>query len=67
MPRFRENIRNMTPYIPPLEGRGSKDLLLLDFNEMTVKPSQRVILALKEFIILFQKTSHSQMDYIDRD
>ena len=40
----------MTPYIPPLEGRGSKDLLLLDFNEMTVKPSQRVTVALKEFI-----------------
>lgn len=48
--KFRENIRRMKPYQPPLEGRGLGDYLLLDFNEMTIPPSPRVTRALKEFV-----------------
>jgi histidinol-phosphate aminotransferase len=40
----------MSHYKPPLEGRASKDFLLLDFNERTVPPSQKVKEALKRFI-----------------
>lgn len=50
MANFRENIRKMNPYEPPLKGRASKDYLLLDFNEMTISPSQKVREALREFI-----------------
>lgn len=50
MPEFRENIRKMKPYKPPLEGRGAQDYLLLDFNERTLSTSQKVKEALKKFI-----------------
>lgn len=40
----------MTHYKPPLEGRGSKDFLLLDFNERTTPASPKVKEALKIFI-----------------
>lgn len=50
MANFRENIKKMNPYEPPLEGRASKDYLLLDFNERTIGPSQKVREALKKFI-----------------
>lgn len=49
MPKFRENILKMGHYKPPLEGRASKDYLLLDFNEMTLEPSPKVKKALKKF------------------
>ncbi len=48
--RFRENIKTMTPYKPPLEGRASKGYLLLDFNEMTTEPGQEVKDSLHTFI-----------------
>ncbi len=50
MANFRENIRKMSQYKPPLEGRASKDYLLLDFNERTTGPSPKVKEALKKFI-----------------
>jgi histidinol-phosphate aminotransferase len=50
MARVRDNIKAMTPYNPPLEGRASQGYLLLDFNEMTGDPSPKVKLALHEFI-----------------
>ena len=40
----------MSHYKPPLEGRAEKDYLLLDFNERTIPPSQKVKEALKKFI-----------------
>lgn len=40
----------MTHYKPPLEGRGSKDFLLLDFNERTTPASPKVKEALKKFV-----------------
>ncbi len=50
MPKFRENIKKMQPYKPPLEGRSGEDYLLLDFNERTTEPSPKVKQALKDFI-----------------
>lgn len=50
MPKFRENIRTMNTYKPPLEGRGAQDYLLLDFNERTTGPSPKVKEALGRFI-----------------
>jgi len=50
MARFRENIKKMSPYKPPLEGRASGGYLLLDFNEMTSEPSPKVQKALKDFV-----------------
>lgn len=50
MARFRENIKKMSPYKPPLEGRATGGYLLLDFNEMTIEPSPKVKKALKKFI-----------------
>ncbi len=50
MPKFRENIKKMQPYKPPLEGRSGEDYLLLDFNERTTEPSPKVKRALKDFI-----------------
>lgn len=46
----RENIKKMSAYKPPLEGRASGGYLLLDFNEMTIEPSPKVKKALKEFV-----------------
>lgn len=40
----------MTAYKPPLEGRMLKEYLLLDFNEMTIKPSPKVREALTKYI-----------------
>ncbi len=50
MARIRENIKKMSAYKPPLEGRATGGYLLLDFNEMTIEPSPKVKKALKEFI-----------------
>ncbi len=50
MARIRENIKKMSSYKPPLEGRSKGGYLLLDFNEMTIEPSPKVKKALKEFI-----------------
>lgn len=50
MPKFRENIKEMKPYKPPLEGRSTRDYLLLDFNERTTGTSPKVKEALKRFI-----------------
>ena len=49
MPKFRENIKKMSPYKPPLEGRREGRYLLLDFNEMTIESSPKVKKALREF------------------
>ena len=50
MPKFRDNIRKMQTYNPPLEGRGNRDYVLLDFNERTIGPSPKVKQALRDFI-----------------
>lgn len=50
MAKFRENIKAMKPYSPPLEGRAAKDYLLLDFNEMTIETSPQVKQALHDFV-----------------
>jgi len=50
MAQVKERIKKMSHYKPPLEGRASKDYLLLDFNERTVPPSPKVKEALKKFI-----------------
>lgn len=50
MPIFRENIKKMTPYKPPLEGRSARDYTLLDFNERTTGISQKVKQALKDYV-----------------
>ena len=47
---IKERIKKMSHYKPPLEGRASKDYLLLDFNERTIEPSEKVKEALKKFI-----------------
>lgn len=47
---IKERIKRMGHYKPPLEGRSSGDYLLLDFNERTTEPSQKVQEALKKFI-----------------
>lgn len=48
--RFRDNVKNMKPYNPPLEGRASKGYLLLDFNEMTAEPGEHIKEALHKFV-----------------
>jgi len=50
MAKVKERIKKMGRYNPPLEGRASKDYLLLDFNERTTPPSPKVKAALKKFI-----------------
>jgi len=50
MAEVKERIKKMSHYKPPLEGRDSKDYLLLDFNERTTEPSPKVKEALKRFI-----------------
>ncbi|OHA65194.1 MAG: hypothetical protein A2672_01765 [Candidatus Wildermuthbacteria bacterium RIFCSPHIGHO2_01_FULL_49_22b] len=50
MARVRDNIKAMTPYNPPLEGRSAKGYLLLDFNEMTIETSPKVRQALHDFV-----------------
>lgn len=50
MAEVKERIKKMSHYNPPLEGRASKDYLLLDFNERTTEPSPKVKEALKKFI-----------------
>ena len=47
---IKKRIQKMSHYKPPLEGRASKDFLLLDFNERTVPSSTKVKEALKRFI-----------------
>lgn len=46
---FREPVRDMKPYNPPLEGR-SKGFLLLDFNERTIPPHPLVLQSIKEYV-----------------
>ncbi|MDO8436347.1 MAG: histidinol-phosphate transaminase [bacterium] len=48
----KERIKKMSHYKPPLEGRGERDYLLLDFNERTTPPSPKVKEALRKFIDL---------------
>lgn len=47
---IKQRILKMTHYKPPLEGRSSKDYLLLDFNERTTPASPKVKEALRKFI-----------------
>lgn len=47
---IKERIKKISHYKPPLEGRSSKDYLLLDFNERTSGASPKVKEALKKFI-----------------
>ncbi len=47
---IKERIKKISHYKPPLEGRASKDYLLLDFNERTIEPGQKIKEALKKFI-----------------
>lgn len=47
---IKKRIFGMKHYKPPLEGRASKDFLLLDFNERTIPPGQKVKEALGKFI-----------------
>ena len=42
MAKVKERIKKMSHYKPPLEGRASRDYLLLDFNERTTEPSSKV-------------------------
>jgi len=46
----KDRIKKMGHYKPPLEGRSEKDYLLLDFNERTTEPSEKIKEALKKFI-----------------
>jgi len=50
MAKVKERIFKMNHYKPPLEGRASRDYLLLDFNERTIEPGLKVKEALKKFI-----------------
>jgi histidinol-phosphate aminotransferase len=47
---IKARIKKISHYKPPLEGRASKDYLLLDFNERTTPSSPKVKEALKKFI-----------------
>jgi histidinol-phosphate aminotransferase len=47
---IKGRIKKMSHYKPPLEGRASRDYLLLDFNERTTPPSPKVKEALMKFI-----------------
>ncbi len=49
---IKDRIKKMGHYKPPLEGRGSKDYLLLDFNERTTPASLKVKEALRKFVDL---------------
>ena len=46
---FKENIQKMKEYDPPQEGRYADNLLLLDFNERTLGPPQRIRTLLSEY------------------
>jgi len=46
----KERIKKMSHYKPPLEGRSEKEYLLLDFNERTTEPSEKIKEALKKFL-----------------
>jgi len=50
MAKIKERIKKMSHYKPPLEGRASKDYLLLDFNERTTPTSPKVKEAIKKFL-----------------
>ena len=47
---IKQRIKKMSRYNPPLEGRASKNYLLLDFNERTIEPSPKIKQALRKFI-----------------
>ncbi|CAE7541852.1 hisC [Symbiodinium natans] len=44
------HIKQLKPYLPPLEGRNPKKFTLLDFNERTVEVPDFVKQAMKDFI-----------------
>ena len=47
---FKEHIRQMGAYKPPLEGRNPQNNLLLDFNERTLPVSKPILDALTHYI-----------------
>lgn len=47
-------IQKMQPYQPPLNGRQSFDGLLLDFNERTLPPTNKVLTLLKQYLNNFK-------------
>jgi len=49
---IKNRIKKMEHYKPPIEGRSEKNYLLLDFNERTIPPNQKIKRALKKFIDL---------------
>lgn len=53
MPReiFREPVKDMKHYSPPLEGRTEGDYLLLDFNERTTPPHPLVAEAVRDYVM----------------
>jgi histidinol-phosphate aminotransferase len=57
---FKNNILDMSTFSVNLEERSSSECLLLDLNERTTKPSQKVVNALKDFIerMGLQRYSH---------
>jgi len=47
---IKPHLRDLAPYLPPLDGRNAQEHLLLDFNERTVPVGGHVIEALKEHL-----------------
>jgi len=47
---MKAHLRELAPYLPPLDGRDSTKHLLLDFNERTVEPPPHVGEAIKRHI-----------------
>ena len=45
-----QRIQKMKPYKPPIDGRSAYDGMLLDFNERTKPPQNKVIRALEKFV-----------------
>ena len=45
-----ERIQKMKPYKPPLDGRSEYGGMLLDFNERTKPPQNRIVSALEKFV-----------------
>lgn len=43
-------VQKMKPYKPPLDGRSAYNGMLLDFNERTQPPQNKVVVALEKFI-----------------
>lgn len=47
---MKEHLRELPPYVPPLDGRDIKKHILLDFNERTVPVPDHIVSALKDHI-----------------